>query len=178
MTKYSSNRINVDPAYATRIPNSISTHYVARFVTSRQSIPLNEHIECYSIRCKLLANRYIWLLQLSMKSFNRKDRYWTPHRFVSLTTQNTKSENPSTNRAQKKKNPHRSKSARACNSLLSLQIICRGDWIWTSDPLLPKQVRYRAAPHPEFSSTLAWLSTKQDDKIPVLNRTNKILLNP
>ena len=30
----------------------------------------------------------------------------------------------------------------------------RGDWIRTSDPLLPKQVRYRTAPHPDRSPIL------------------------
>ena len=29
--------------------------------------------------------------------------------------------------------------------------IGRGDWIRTSDPLLPKQVRYQAAPLPELA---------------------------
>ena len=38
-------------------------------------------------------------------------------------------------------------------SLMSVPIIApengRGDWIRTSDPLLPKQMRYQAAPLPD-----------------------------
>ena len=33
--------------------------------------------------------------------------------------------------------------------MLELLFFCRDDWIRTSDPLHPMQVRYRAALHPE-----------------------------
>ena len=37
-------------------------------------------------------------------------------------------------------------------------ILCRVDWIRTSDPLHPMQVRYRAALHPEEMSRIGkWL---------------------
>ena len=32
----------------------------------------------------------------------------------------------------------------------------RGDWIRTNDPLLPKQVRYQAALHPDTTANLLW----------------------
>ena len=37
----------------------------------------------------------------------------------------------------------------AISLLLSIVYAGRGDWIRTSDPLLPKQMRYQAAPRPD-----------------------------